>query len=139
MTNVGAVLVAEDSRLLLQLLQDALLAHGFGSPVLGWSTGESLLDQLDRRLQAGEEASLYLLDLTLPGMGGLEVARAIRRLEAAHQATVAPILFYTALASTAEVEATLTECWPARYLQKEVGARPDRLAMTIIRFLGEIR
>ena len=51
-----------------------LQEHGIPYKVRTYTTAEALLEDL----YSGEEADIYLLDIELPGMNGIEVARRIR-------------------------------------------------------------
>jgi len=139
MLSGGEILVAEDSKLLLQLLHDALKAHGLGTEVVACRDGSQLLQHLEERLRQAQPASLYLLDIVMPGLSGIEVAHRVRDLEREHDAKQAPILFYSNRVPDDEIETAVSECWPARFVQKESGARADQLALTVIRILGELR
>jgi len=70
------VLVVDDEVYMLDVVQDTLAARGHRA-VLAQSGEEALAI-----LQAGERIDRVLLDLTMPGMGGVETFRRIRALDA---------------------------------------------------------
>ncbi len=67
-----SVLVAEDEPHLARLLSTLLAERGFRTTVA--ATGEEVLE----RIRSGSGCSLLLLDLMMPGTGGLEVLEALR-------------------------------------------------------------
>jgi two-component system, cell cycle sensor histidine kinase and response regulator CckA len=69
----GVVLVAEDSPLLRKLISAVLTRAGY-EPLLAVS-GEEALEHWDRR---GGDIALLLTDLTMPGMGGIELIARLR-------------------------------------------------------------
>jgi two-component system KDP operon response regulator KdpE len=66
------VLVVEDDTQLRRMLKTSLPAHGYR--VVDAATGEDAI-----RLAKEREPDLVLLDLALPGIGGMEVARRLRQ------------------------------------------------------------
>ena len=138
MKLVDDIVVAEDSKLLLQLLQDALRAHSLGHAVVTCPDGARLVALVDSRLRSGKRTALYLLDIVMPGLDGIAAARQLRQLELQHGAKPAPILFYSQRDSDPEIECAVEQCWPARFVHKESGARADQLAMAVIKILDEL-
>ena len=65
------VLVVDDDKALVELVSDTLLDAGY--VVSGVGTAEECLASL-----AGERPDLLILDITLPGMSGLEALASIR-------------------------------------------------------------
>jgi len=138
MKLVDDIVVAEDSKLLLQLLLDALRAHNLGHNVVACPDGAKLVALVDGRLRSGKLTALYLLDIVMPGLDGIAAARRLRELEQLHGARPVPILFYSQRESDAEIEQAVEECWPARYVHKESGARADQLALAVIKILDDL-
>src|SRR3954468_9808523 len=66
-----SILVVDDEPQIRRVLRSSLGSHG--SRVFDVETGEQALDLLRR-----ETVDLVLLDLNMPGMGGLDTCRAIR-------------------------------------------------------------
>lgn len=138
MKLVDDIVVAEDSRLLLQLLQDALRAHNLGHNVIACPDGVKLIELVDQRLRSGKRTALYLLDIVMPGLDGIAAARRLRELERQHASKPAPILFYSQRDSDAEIEQAVEACWPARFVHKESGVRADQLALAVIKILDDL-
>lgn len=72
MTDTRTILIVEDEREIAELIEIYLRNDGF--EVLKAENGEQAL-----RLLNEHEAHLVILDIMLPGMGGLEVCRRIRK------------------------------------------------------------
>lgn len=88
MSSEGQILVVEDDTRLQSLLRSRLAAHGFSVRAAG-SGEEALL-----ALASDEDApALILLDISLPGIDGIEVCRRIRA-----AAQPVPIILVTAAA-----------------------------------------
>ncbi len=96
---MALILVVDDDATVREVLVDYLRAAGF-------ATAEAADGPAALALAAGQRPDLVLLDLTLPGLDGLEV---FRRLRAGHGAT--PVVMLTARAEE-----------PDRILGFEVGA-----------------
>jgi two-component system, sensor histidine kinase RpfC len=87
------VLVAEDNQISQQIIAMMLQAGGHAVTIVG--DGDSVLE----RYRDGP-FDVVVLDMHMPGRTGLEVARAIRTLEAASRSRRMPIIMLTAAAST---------------------------------------
>ena len=92
MSATGKILVVDDEERNLRLIE-ALLAP-LGHSILFAPDGPTAL-----RCVAGDRPDLVLLDVTMPGMDGFEVAR---RLKADPQTSVIPIVMVTALKDVAD-------------------------------------
>ncbi|MFN8007924.1 MAG: response regulator transcription factor [Terriglobia bacterium] len=66
-----SILVVDDEPQILRVMRASLPARGY--EVITASSGEEALDQLKKQL-----TDLIILDLVMPGLGGLEVCRRIR-------------------------------------------------------------
>jgi len=86
------LLVAEDNQISQQLI--AMMLQGGGHYVTVASDGESALDKYEQT-----RFDLVILDMNMPGRTGLEVAKAIRVLEATGHGARVPIIMLTAAAS----------------------------------------
>ncbi|MDR0848058.1 MAG: response regulator transcription factor [Propionibacteriaceae bacterium] len=91
MTDVdGKILVVDDDASLAEMLQIVLRAEGFAT---AWcARGDRALDAFH-----AEKPDLVLLDLMLPGRGGVEICRAIRA------ESGVPIVMLTAKSDTSDV------------------------------------
>jgi two-component system sensor histidine kinase RpfC len=86
------LLVAEDNQISQQII--AMMLQGGGHHVTLASDGESALDKYEQI-----RFDLIILDMNMPGRTGLEVAKAIRVLEATGRGARVPIIMLTAAAS----------------------------------------
>lgn len=103
------VLVVEDEADIQQLVSYNLIRAGFH--VTCADNGEEALERL-----RSEEIDCVLLDLMLPGMSGLEVCKAIRKVESTNNSSL-PIIMLTAKGEEEDVVAGL-ECGADDYITK---------------------
>src|SRR5499427_9162832 len=69
--SAGKILVVDDDPQIRRVMKATLVGHSYG--VIEARTGEDALETLPQ-----EMPNLVLLDMNMPGMGGLETCRAIR-------------------------------------------------------------
>ena len=69
--SAGKVLVVDDDPQIRRVMKVTLVGHGY--EVIEARTGEEALEKMP-----GEMPNLVLLDMNMPGMGGLETCRALR-------------------------------------------------------------
>jgi PAS domain S-box-containing protein len=100
-----AILVAEDNEI-NALLARALLAKLGHRPTLA-TTGAAALEAWHAARAAGAPFDLVLMDMRMPGLGGIETTRRIRAAEAASGAARVPIFALTANASAEDRDACL--------------------------------
>ena len=86
------LLVAEDNQISQQII--TMMLQGGGHHLTVASVGESALDRYEQI-----RFDLVILDMNMPGRTGLEVAKAIRVLEASGHGARVPIIMLTAAAS----------------------------------------
>lgn len=119
----GLIVVVDDDRANLKLVRVILEAEGY--EVRCAATGEAAIAMLDE-----VTPQAFLLDIHLPGMGGLEAARRIR---ARPEHRRSPIIALTASASPREKPAALTVGCDA-WITKPFDA--DLLASTLAALLA---
>jgi DNA-binding response OmpR family regulator len=93
MSQQGSLLVVDDNENNRDALSRRLVLKGYEVTVA--ASGYEALD-----LNAKDAFDLVLLDVEMPGMGGLEV---LERLRQAHSATELPIIMFTARSEGADV------------------------------------
>jgi two-component system KDP operon response regulator KdpE len=71
-TNAAKILLVDDDPLIRRAMRTTLVSAGYG--VLEATTGEEALERIH-----AERVDVVLLDLRMPGMGGLEACRRIRQ------------------------------------------------------------
>ena len=72
----ASLLVVEDDETIRETIRDALLLEGYAVTACG--DGREALESL-RRAEAGQPFALVVLDLMLPGLGGMEICRQLRQ------------------------------------------------------------
>ncbi len=97
MTQKERVLVVDDEEDILELVRYNLTAEGFD--VICAETGEQAL-----KIAAGEQPDLIVLDLMLPGIGGIDVAKALKNDARTRHI---PIIMLTAKGEEADIVAGL--------------------------------
>jgi two-component system KDP operon response regulator KdpE len=70
--SAGKILVVDDDPQIRRVMKATLVGHGY--EVIEARTGEEALEKLP-----GEMPSLVLLDMNMPGIGGLETCRSLRQ------------------------------------------------------------
>lgn len=103
------VLVVEDEADIQQLVSYNLIRAGFH--VTCADSGEEAMERI-----RSEEIDCVLLDLMLPGMSGIEVCTAIRKVESSNEKSL-PIIMLTAKGEEEDVVAGL-ECGADDYITK---------------------
>lgn len=109
MIETPKILIIEDNPRNMKLMKIMLQSKGYTIAEAG--DGETGLEHM-----AAEAVDLVVLDIQLPGISGLDVARTARTLEAAR---ATPILAVTAFAQTADRDAALSAGCTA-YMTKPV-------------------
>jgi two-component system KDP operon response regulator KdpE len=102
------VLVVEDEPRIIRSIRLTLSAHGYD--VVSAPTGEAALEELHRR-----PPDVILLDLMLPGIGGLEVCRRVR------ERSPVPIIVLSALGDE-QVKVQALDLGADDYVTKPIGA-----------------
>jgi len=72
----ASLLVVEDDETIRETIRDALLLEGYAVTACG--DGREALENL-RRVENGQPYALVVLDLMLPGLGGMEICRQLRQ------------------------------------------------------------
>jgi DNA-binding response OmpR family regulator len=107
--NAGRVLLVDDDPLIRRALRTILASAGY--VVLEAMTGEEALEKIQ-----AETADVILLDLRMPGMGGLEACRRIR------EVAETPIMVISILRNE-EDRVQASEAGADDYLVKPFGVR----------------
>lgn len=115
--HIRTVLIVEDNPFNLKLLDDLLQAAGYTT--LTATDGEQALDQAMQFMP-----NVILLDIGLPDMSGVDVARAIRNSDRLHKI---PVIAVTAYA-TPEDEAVIRLAGCDEYVAKPISA-PELLKL----------
>lgn len=117
----GSILVVEDNAFNRRLLEETLTASGHQVTLA--EGGRQALQMAQQ-----QRFAMILLDIRMPGIDGIEVARQIRRREQESSETPVPIIAITADADTATREACLNAGINAVLTKPVI---PEQLARTI--------
>ena len=93
-----SILVAEDTQINRLVVEAMLIKQGHRVTLV--DNGAKAVEEFSRGV-----FDLILMDLQMPEMGGVEAARAIRRIEVEHRRTPVPIIALTAAVQPADREA----------------------------------
>ena len=110
------LLIVDDNDVDFRILKDVFLSTGIPVEVDGADSGESALEYLSQRVDAGtgELPSLILLDLNLPRLSGMDV---LRRLKAHAVFKQIPVVMMSS-SRYADDPAAACEAGAALYVQK---------------------
>jgi CheY-like chemotaxis protein len=136
------MLVAEDSMVFREVLQDKIVERGIARQLDMADNGEEFLDKFTRRLANNLPVSLAVLDIRMPGMNGVNAAMAMRAVERGlGLKRPVPILFFSSVKCDDTLKELFQRCSPARYINKGASPSPedlaDRLVEVIQRLLSE--
>lgn len=90
----GTILVVDDNEVNLRLLTAVLKTRGYG--LIEATSGEAAMTAI-----MGQQPSLVLMDVQMPGMSGLDVARAVRAMP---ESDGLPLIAITAMAMKGDRE-----------------------------------
>lgn len=113
------VLLVEDQDDARRIVREILLKWGFA--VSEAASGTEALAQLEQALQSAP-FDLILMDLKMPGMNGIDTARAIRRLMKDGSVAPAPIMLMAAASATDEILLQAQEAEIEGFLTKPINA-----------------
>ena len=117
MDRCAAILQVEDDPVDVVNLRRAFSRCGLANPLRAAGSGEEALGILrGRRGEPGHRPDVVLLDLSMPGMGGLEL---LRRLKADPELRRIPVVVLTASAHDAD-RASAWELGAAGYVVKPI-------------------
>jgi len=126
------VMIAEDSKLLSQLIQDILLDEGYSERVGASLDGDVFIQKFTESMIQNDPPNLIILDINLPVIDGMNICVAIRAIEKAFGNDKGrPILFFTAKQADAQLKKLMETYKPARYVNKGAEGDPEKLAQRI--------
>ena len=123
------VMMAEDSKLLAQLVKDLLLEEGFAQKVDSSLDGDTFIQKFTESMIKNTPPNLIILDINLPAIDGQNICVAIRAIEKAFGHTKSrPIIFFTSREIDAPLKRIIDTYPPARYINKGSEGDPEKLA-----------
>lgn len=137
------VVVAEDSPLVQEIISDVLVGQGLARMLSSCITGDEAVARITSLFSHGRKVDLIVLDVSMPGMNGVEAAHSLRALEQGMgRERPVPILFFTARQCDADFKQTLKVLSPAMYVNKGSDSDPEKLQQrfeSVIKRLMEMR
>lgn len=123
------IMIAEDSKLLSEMIKDILIGEGFTEHVSASLDGDMFIQKFTESMIMDKPPNLIILDINLPAIDGLNICVAIRAIERAFgQGKSRPILFFTAREADATLKKIMETYPPARYINKGREGDPEKLA-----------
>ncbi|MCX7171860.1 MAG: response regulator, partial [Proteobacteria bacterium] len=123
------ILIVDDNASSRNILEDQ--AHAWAMRPASVASGESALSMLTSAADGGEPFALALIDMSMPGMTGPDLAKAIK---ADPRTAAVPLIMLTSLSSQGGAEVVAPAAGVAAFLSKPV--RPEELYLTIRQVLG---
>lgn len=130
--KLAHIMVAEDSKLLSQLIQDILLQEGYADQVTASLDGDVFIQKFTESMIKKSPPNLIILDINLPAIDGMNICVSIRAIEKAFGLQKGrPILFFSAREVDNHLKKLMETYPPARYINKGNDADPEKLAQRI--------
>lgn len=134
----GTILIAEDSKMLQEMLRDVVQNNGLADKVITCDQGVSLVTAATELAINKEPAKLMMMDVSMPVLNGINAAIAFRGVEDAFKISRTPIVFFTGHRCDDKFKKILQYCKPAYYVNKGAISRPDELAERITRVVHKV-
>lgn len=135
------ILLAEDSKLLGELVQESL-GSASGHEVVVCEDGFKCVSVFARLARARNLPALVILDIQMPAITGMSVARAMRAMERGLGLEPTAILFFTVQGADDQLRGWLSELGRAVHLQKgsdtQVEEQARRLSVAVERLLKQL-
>jgi CheY-like chemotaxis protein len=126
------VMIAEDSKLLSEILNDLLINEGFAETVISSLDGDAFIQKFTESMINKNPPNLIILDINLPNIDGMNICVAIRSIEKAFGMKKGrPILFFTSKEIDSHLKKIMDSYPPARYINKGIEADPEKIAIRI--------
>lgn len=132
------IIVGEDSKLLREIIRDALTESGKVKEVILCENGEEAIYSFMKIKREKKEVDLLILDLKMPVMSGVNAAIAIRAIERAMEWKKVPFLFFTIAEKTEGLVEFFKYVKPAIYVRKGDAEDPIQLGERLIKALNRI-
>jgi len=138
--KLDKVIIAEDSKLLTELMIDLFKEKGYSKALITCSNGFSYIKELTRSLINKEKPNLIILDIFMPEMNGLNCCVATRAIEQEFQIEKpTPILFFTSSELDSAMKKTMEKYPPATHISKgdeaDMQSMINRLEIVISKLL----
>ena len=134
----GTILIAEDSKMLQEMLRDVVDTQGLADKVITCDHGVELITAATEMAISKEPVKLIMLDVSMPVLNGINTAIAFRGVEDAFNISRTPIVFFTGHICDDKFKKILQYCKPAYYVNKGAISKPDELANRISRVVNKV-
>ena len=138
-TKLRRVIIAEDSRMLRDMMGDILKDRGLTDSCISCENGEDFVTMVTRGFVSNVAFDLAILDINMPIMSGLNAAIALRGVEKGFGLTKKmPILFFSIKQADDAMRKALEYLKPCSYVNKGTSSDPAELAERIYRVLTKL-
>jgi CheY-like chemotaxis protein len=135
---IEAILVAEDSELLLLMLKDMLIAKGLARKVTSCTNGFETVSTYIRIRKANIKPGLVIMDVKMPLLNGIAAAVALRAYEKGMDIAPVPILFFTSKRCDETFRKALSYCRPAMYVNKGASESAHHLQERVDKVIDQL-
>ncbi|HSD52071.1 MAG TPA: response regulator [Candidatus Methylomirabilis sp.] len=137
--GLACIMIADDDRFFRSVLGDILNERGLTTNVISAESGPHFLTLAVERFRQNLPIKLVILDILMEPLDGVATALALRAIEQGlnvPQST--PVLFLSAARLDDATYRQLSQCRPARYLNKGLDATPDKLGPRLDNIIGHL-
>jgi CheY-like chemotaxis protein len=131
----GCILVAEDSKLAREIIEDLIREKELSPCVFSFENGLGLISQYSRLLSEKRPVEIAIIDLNMPMMDGVTAARTMRALEEQNRAPKVPVVFFSAEKADENLKRNMENLEPANYVNKGSDLDPDNLKARVEQLL----
>ncbi|MGH7275024.1 MAG: response regulator [Nitrospiria bacterium] len=130
-TAASCIITVDDSRMTREFLEKMLNKSDLAETVIATEGGAEFLAAFTKRLAEKQPVDLAILDLEMPVMDGITVARALRSVEEMYHTTPTPILVFSVKKCDDALKQQLGLFAPASYINKGSSSDPAQLKKRI--------
>jgi len=137
--GLACIMIADDDMFFRSVLTDLLSERGMATNVIAAESGAHFLTLAVERFRKNLPIRLAILDIIMQPLDGVTTALALRAIEQGMNITQpTPILFLSAARLEDATYRRLSQCRPARYLNKGLDATPDKLGPRLDNVIGHL-
>ncbi|HEX9898135.1 MAG TPA: response regulator [Candidatus Methylomirabilis sp.] len=137
--GLACIMIADDDMFFRSVLTDLLSERGMATDVIAAESGAHFLALAVERFRKNLPIKLAILDIIMQPLDGVTTAMALRAVEQGMNITQpTPVLFLSAARLEDATYRRLSQCRPARYLNKGLDATPDKLGPRLDNVIGHL-
>ena len=137
--GLACIMIADDDRFFRSVLTDILNERGLTTNVIAAESGPHFLTLAVERFRQNLPIKLAILDVLMQPLDGVATALALRAIEQGLKVPQpTPVLFLSTARLDDATYRLLSQCRPARYLNKGLDATPDRLGPRLDNIIGHL-